>query len=318
MSIDALIGHTGFVGGTLSRQHAFAAQFNSSSIEEIVGRQFDTLVCAAAPGSMFVANREPERDRRQIDALIERLDRVKAGRFILISSIAVLADFSAGDDETTQAFQNDLPYGRHRRALEVFCETRFSNVLVVRLPALFGSGLRKNFIFDLLNPLPTMLTHAGLEALLEKLPLAFRDELAPLYIADTSGMCVINRPKLNANPCRKELEEAVRELGGSAVQFHNPDTTYQYYDLTRLWHDIQIASKFELSHVHLATEPLRAGDIHFRLLGSEMPSSDARIHSEDMRTRHAAHWGRMGRYLEDSSAVLARLEAFFVAQRRAS
>jgi len=318
MSIDALIGHTGFVGGILSRQHAFAAQFNSSSVEEIVGRQFDTLVCAAAPGSMFTANREPERDRRQIDALIERLDTVKARRLILISSIAVLADFSAGDDETTQAFQKDLPYGRHRRALEVYCETRFSNVLVVRLPALFGPGLRKNFIFDLLNPLPTMLSYECLRALLEKLPLALRDALAPLYVPDTYGMCVINRPQLNAISCRKELEEAARELGVSAVLFHNPDTTYQYYDLTKLWHDIQIASKFELSYVHLATEPLRAGDIYFRLLGSEMPSSDARIHSEDMHTRHAKLWGRGGHYLEDSRTILDRLEAFFVAQRRTS
>lgn len=316
MSIDALIGHSGFVGGTLSRQHAFAARFNTSNIDAIVGREFDTLVCAAAPGSMFTANREPERDREQIEALIERLDGVNARRFVLISSIAVLADFAAGDDESTQAFQKDLPYGRHRRVLEAFCETRFENFLVVRLPALFGSGLRKNFIFDLLNPVPTMLPRARLEMLLGQLPPALRDVLVQLYVPDMTGMYAVNREALNSSSFRPELEAAVRAAGMSATQFHNPGTSYQYYDLSRLWCDIGIATKFALRHLHLATEPLLACDIHSRLLGSEMPSSDARLHREEMHTRHAALWGREGHYLEDADTLLNSLAAFFLAHRR--
>lgn len=318
MSVDALIGYSGFVGGTLSEQHAFSARFNTSNINAIAGQQFDTVVCAAAPGSMFTANREPDRDREQIDTLIEQLDSVKTRRFVLISSIAVLADFAAGDDESTRAFQKDLPYGRHRRALEVFCETRFPDFSIVRLPALFGAGLRKNFIFDLLNPIPSMLSKSRLESLLGQLPPALRNALARLYAPDTSGMCVVNRDALNKDSNRPDLEAAVREMGMSAAQFHNPDTTYQYYDLTRLWCDIQVATKFELRHVHLVTEPLRASDIYSRLLGSDMPSSEAQLHREDMHTRHAALWGRDGPYLEDSRTVLDSLEAFFVAQRKAA
>ena len=94
MISSAVIGHTGFVGGTLARQHAFAAHFNSSNIDTIVGQVFDTLVCAAAPGSMLTANRQPDQDRAQIDALIDCLDGVRARHFVLISSIAVLADFA--------------------------------------------------------------------------------------------------------------------------------------------------------------------------------------------------------------------------------
>lgn len=315
MNIDALIGHTGFVGQTLSRQYSFTAHFNTSNIDTIVGQQFGTLVCAAAPGSMFAANREPDRDRNQIDALIERLDRVGARRFVLISSIAVLADFAGGDDEGTQAFQQHVAYGHHRRLLETFCETHFSNCLVVRLPALFGSGLRKNFIFDLLNPIPSMLTTPRLEALLEVSPINMRDALLQLYEPDTFGMYIVDRVAVNRHPQRFDLEASVRATGMSSVQFHNPDTTYQYYDLARLWSDIELVMKFGLHHVHLATEPLRAGEIYSRLLGDEMPKNNAQLHHEDMRTRHASIWGRNGNYLEDACAVLDKLETFFAAQR---
>ncbi len=319
MISSALIGHTGFVGGTLARQNAFAALFNSSKIETIVGLVFDTLVCAAAPGSMLTANRQPDQDRAQIDALIDRLDGLRARHVVLISSIAVLADFAAGDDEGTQAFQQDLAYGRNRRLLEAFCETSFDDCLVVRLPALFGPGLRKNFVFDLMNPVPTMLPEARLETLLEQLEPLLRDTLGALYAPDpATGMHRLDREALDANPRRPALDTAVRAVGMSATQFHNPDTTYQYYDMSRLWRDIGIATRAGLRCIHLVTEPLRAADIHARLLGATMPETGARLHLEDMRTRHAALWNREGPYLEDGATVLDGLATFFAARGQAA
>ena len=210
MSKDELIGYSGFVGGALSGQHPFAAKFNTANIDAIDGQEFDTVVCAAAPGSMFMANREPERDREQIGALIESFQRVRSRRLVLISSIAVLEDFSAGADEGTSAFQQNLAYGRHRRALEAYCESHFENCLIVRLPALFGPGLRKNFIFDLLNPVPSMLSHAQLQALLDKVPSILREKFSALYVPAPTGICTLNRGSLNKNPCKTQLEAAVR------------------------------------------------------------------------------------------------------------
>jgi hypothetical protein len=319
MSKDAIIGHTGFVGGILDRQHAFETRFNSANIDAIAGQTFDTVVCAAAPGSMFTANREPDHDRAQIEALIKRLDAVSARRFVLISSIAVLADFSGGDDEVTQAFQADLAYGRHRRLLETFCENRFDDFLVVRLPALFGPGLRKNFIFDLMNPVPAMLTQARLEEMLALLEPTLRDTAVGLYTQDAAtGLYSVDRQALDANPLRSTLDAAVREVGMSATQFHNPDTTYQYYDMSRLWNDIGIATQAGLTHIHLVTEPLRAADIHSCLLGADMPHGGARLHREDMRTRHAALWGREGPYLENAARVMERLKEFFASRGHAA
>lgn len=317
MPRDAIIGHSGFVGGTLAQQHSFFAHFNTSNISDIGGQEFDTLVCAAAPGSMFAANREPERDREQINALLESLNAVRARRFVLISSIAVLADFAGKDDEGSKAFQEVLAYGRHRRALEAFVEDTFEDSLVVRLPALFGRGLRKNFIFDLLNPIPTMLTEAKLEGLSTVLVPSVFDQLRGFYAPDpATGMMKLDRAALDNDPMRASLEEAAITHGFAATQFHNPATTYQYYNMNRLWSDIEVVLGAGLRHVHLVSEPLKTASIHRRLTGRDMPESDACQHHEDMRTRHAELWGKQGPYLENADTVLDQLAAFYASERR--
>ncbi|MEO6876905.1 MAG: pyridine nucleotide transhydrogenase, partial [Gemmatimonadaceae bacterium] len=63
----ALIGHTGFVGSNLLRQHGFEATFNSANIEQIAGRSFDLVVCCGAPAEKWKANAHPERDLDNIE-----------------------------------------------------------------------------------------------------------------------------------------------------------------------------------------------------------------------------------------------------------
>lgn len=313
---DALIGYTGFVGATLRGQHSFDGLFNSRNIAQVEGQSFNTVVCAAAPGSMFEANKKPEQDQAKIEVLTEQLSRLKAQRFVLVSSIAVLADFAGGDDEGTTKFQEDLAYGRHRRILEKFCEQHFENCLIVRLPALFGHGLRKNFIFDLMNPVPTMLQEARLENLKKELEPTLAKLVNALYAPDAAtGMLKLDREALNRCSERPALDATMTRIGFSAIQFHNRKTTYQYYDMERLWNDICIALEAGLSHIHLSTEPLEAARIHKRLTGIEMPETCARLHREDMQTRHAALWSRKGRYLDEADSVLDRLAAFYAGER---
>jgi hypothetical protein len=316
---SGLIGHTGFVGSALLRKAAFAACYNSQNIASIEGQSFGTLVCAAAPGSMLEANLAPERDAARIDALIAQLATVRAERFVLISSIAVLADFAGGDDEGTQAFQQELAYGRNRRALEAFVESHFPGSLVVRLPALFGEGLRKNFLFDLMNPVPSMLSAAKLEALCSALDPALAAWAGTLYTPDAAtGLLRLDRAALNADRRRAPLEDAVSTLGLSATQFHHRETTYQYYSIDRLWQDIGMALDAGLSHLHLVAEPLTAAAIHAKLLGRDMPETLARLHREDMRTRHADLWGAEGPYQFDAATTLDRLAIFFASERVAA
>jgi hypothetical protein len=147
-----LIGHTGFVGGTLARGARFSAAFNSVNVDSLRGREFDLLICAGVSSVKWLANKDPEADRTGIARLTDALAEVRAREFVLISTIDVYPDPSAGLDESaTLDPAANHAYGRHRLELERWIAERFSNVRVVRLPALFGAALRKNALYDLLH-----------------------------------------------------------------------------------------------------------------------------------------------------------------------
>lgn len=309
---DALIGHTGFVGQTLSRQHHFASRFNSANIHSATDQDYATVVCAAAPGSMFEANRFPDRDAQAIDGLINRLSGVRARRFVLISTIAVLDRFDGQATETTTAFQTGVAYGVNRRRLETFCVAHFADCLIVRLPALFGPGLRKNFLFDLLNPVPSMLPATRYDALIAVLPQPLQALAVAVFVHDPAlGMYVLDRPALNQSTLRPALERCVTAAGFSALGFTHPESRFQFYDMTRLWADVQVAQAAGLSVIHLAPEPLVAGAVHQALTGGPMPASEARLHHEDMRSAHTGLWSRSGPYLMDKADCLTRLRRFY-------
>nr|WP_321985542.1 hypothetical protein [uncultured Lichenicoccus sp.] len=148
---DALIGHTGFVGSNLLRQRGFASTYNSATIGDIDGQRFDAVVCAGAAAVKWWANQNPEQDRLRIEALMRHLDTIAATHFTLISTIDVY-DRPVAVDETDQPDPALLhAYGRNRLMLERHVADRFADRLIVRLPGLFGPGLKKNVIHDLMH-----------------------------------------------------------------------------------------------------------------------------------------------------------------------
>lgn len=148
---SALIGHTGFVGGNLFAQRPFDATFNSSNFREMAGRHFTEIVCAGLPAVKWQANQAPDEDRRRIRELEEVLESVTADRFVLISTIDVYPLLRDADEGYDCRPVPNHAYGRHRLAFEDFIAARFRNNFVTRLPGLFGPGLKKNVIFDLLH-----------------------------------------------------------------------------------------------------------------------------------------------------------------------
>lgn len=308
--MDALIGHTGFVGQNLSRQHGFEGQFNRANLPSAASQTFDTVVCAAAPGSMFEANRDPAEDRRKIEALIAMLGTMTARRFILISSVAVLANFAAVDEGTAD-FEETIAYGVHRRLLEKAVEAMFADSLIVRLPALYAPGLKKNFLFDIANPMPAFLNAQRFDELRDRLPPPLSTAFAALYQWNEAlAAFSLDRAALQACPGKPALAEAVVATGLSALSFTNRDSRYQFYDVGQLWSDIGKATAHGLKTLHLSPPPIAASAIYTAVTGDVMPQTDARIHVEDMGTRHADLWGKSGRYMMDSEDVLAGLSAF--------
>jgi nucleoside-diphosphate-sugar epimerase len=151
MTIDALVGHTGFVGGTLLRQRSFDRTFNSRNIAEIRGQMFDTLVCAGVPAAKWLANNNPDQDWQGISGLIECLDAATVRHFVLISTIDVYREPFRLTEDDAPSVDGLEPYGLHRLRLERFVEERYASYTIVRLPALFGTGLKKNALYDLIN-----------------------------------------------------------------------------------------------------------------------------------------------------------------------
>ncbi|KIC39064.1 hypothetical protein RA27_18135 [Ruegeria sp. ANG-R] len=310
-----ILGSTGFVGSTIARSFTTAQGFNSRTVGEAENANFETLYCAAAPGSMFEANRYPERDAKRIDALIASISRMHTERFVLISTIAVLDAFDAGRTETDHRYQETTPYGVNRRRLEAACHAHFPRCLVVRLPALFGPGLAKNFIFDLINPMPTMLNEKAYQTLQSGLSASLLPSLETIYALDTTlGMYVINRAALSTQPDGEALTAEADQLGINAMMFHNRETTFQFYDMSRLVDDIDLALGAGLDVLHLAPAPLKTSGIYSALKGHEMPETHGRVHNEDMRTLHAQLWGRNGPYMNRPEDVLDTLTPFFNAE----
>ena len=145
-----MIGYTGFVGGNLTGQSSFDKGYNSKNIESIAGEKFDLLVCAGAPAVKWLANKEPDKDKASLDRLMQSLTQVEADKFVLISTVDVYPTPVDVDEATAIDRENLHPYGKHRLELEDFVCDRFDSA-IVRLPALFGDGLKKNIVYDFLH-----------------------------------------------------------------------------------------------------------------------------------------------------------------------
>jgi len=146
----ALIGYTGFVGGNIDRQYTFDDRYNSKNIADIEGKEYDLVVSAANRAEMWRINQEPEVDRAEIEEFISHIRKAKIGKLVLISTVGVYKNPNGADEDTPIDTDGLLPYGVNRYYLEQFCRDNFDTT-IVRLPGLFGEGLKKNVIYDLLH-----------------------------------------------------------------------------------------------------------------------------------------------------------------------
>jgi nucleoside-diphosphate-sugar epimerase len=184
----ALVGWTGFVGGSLDARIAPVARFRSTDVDQLPAADVDEVVCAGAPAEKWRANAEPEADRAGIRRLVDALDGSRAGSCVLVSTVDVFAD-SRGVDETTPAdTAQEQAYGRHRAELEEFVRRRFDDVLVVRLPGMYGPGLKKNLVYDLIHQPGARFAHQDSSFQFYDV----RDLWGHVLLARDAGLSVVN------------------------------------------------------------------------------------------------------------------------------
>lgn len=148
---NALIGFSGFVGGYIHRTFPNSSLFNSSNSEDLIGQTFHNIFCAGVSAVKWKAQQEPEQDWLNIDRLLKNLEAVRCtGTFILISTIDVYGEHVGAhlSEKDTPCPGAQYSYGIHRATFETRVRSLFPRVLVLRLPGLFGFGLKKNVIYD--------------------------------------------------------------------------------------------------------------------------------------------------------------------------
>jgi len=137
-----IIGSEGFLGKTLckiSKNYEYEIiEISKLDYENQKSKTFDILINTATPSKKFWASKNPYLDfQKTVKLTADITYNWKYDKLIQISSI------SAGDDNLHH------PYAINKKTAELI--TTYKNHLIVRLGTLYGDGLVKGALFDMLN-----------------------------------------------------------------------------------------------------------------------------------------------------------------------
>lgn len=301
----ALVGYTGFVGSNLMATTTFDGLYNSKNIHEIENETFDLVIYSGVRAEKFLANQHPEADLAHIQDAIENIKKIKTKQFVLISTVDVYKNPN-GVDELTPIDEDNLhAYGLNRRYLEKWVEEHIENALIVRLPALYGVNLKKNFLYDLKTIIPSMLKPEKLIELIKTAPI----NLAEYYALSENGFCVLK--PFESEEERQILKSYFETNTFNALSFTDSRNAYSFYHLNQLWTHIQQALAANIHLLNLGTEPVSANDIHQAVKGRAFLNEVATTPVVyDIRTIHAETMGGCNGYLTSKEASLTDIVEF--------
>lgn len=301
--MNALVGYTGFVGSNLYDTGNFDRVFNSGNIEEAYGMKPDLLIYAGMRAEKYLANSAPKKDMELVIQAEENISRIGPKKLVLISTIDIF-HVPKGVDEKSKVDTVDLhPYGYNRYQLELWARDHYPNALIIRLPGLFGKNIKKNFIYDYINRIPSMLTSQKIEELS-----CVDGELRNYYRLQDNGFYKLDDV---SKKDRIVLKDKFRKIGFSALNFTDSRSRYQFYNLGRLWGDIQTALKEDIRLWHPATEPVSACELYQYLTGEDFINElDGKPADYDYRTIYSGIFGGKDGYICDKDRVLEEIKVF--------
>lgn len=302
----ALVGFTGFVGSNIyaSAGDKVDAVYNSKNIEEAYGTNPDLLIYAGLRAEKYLANNAPEKDMELILQAEENISKINPKRLVLISTIDVFKVPKDVDENSEIDTINLHAYGYNRYQLEIWVREKYPDALIIRLPGLFGKNIKKNFIYDFINVIPFMLKTEKFEELSEKDP-----ELRKYYVLQNNGFYKVQVDEAD----RELLKEKFRKLGFSALNFTDSRSKYQFYNLERLWDDIQIALNGGITMWHPATEPVSAEEVYEYLTGNKFTNKLGGTPAVyDYKTVYDALFNGRDGYICDKKSILEEIKEFVV------
>lgn len=302
-AVKILVGYTGFVGSNLMKQMQFDRVFNSKNITEAYGLEPDLLIYSGIRAEKFFADQNPDADLTHIEEAISNIEKINPQKLVLISTVDVYAN-PINVNEDTLIKENMLtPYGRNRRYLENSVMERFPDVLVVRLPALFGDNIKKNFLYDYIHVIPTLLNEKKYLTLLEK-----DQRIATYYRLEQSGFY---RCQVKSNAEREDLIDCLKCVDFSALYFTDSRSVFQFYNLTYLSKHIQLGLANHLKVMNMATEPISAKEVYMYLTGEDFVNeTTGKVFHYDFKTKHAEILSGSKGYIFTKQVVLEDIKTF--------
>lgn len=301
--MEMLVGYTGFVGSNLQKSHEFEGLYDSKNVDEAYGRNPNLLVYSGVPAQKFLANKESEKDFEIIKNAIKNIEKINPKEIVLISTIDVYKN-PVNVDETTQIETDNLqPYGYNRYYLEKWVSENIENHLIVHLPGLYGENIKKNFIYDLINIIPSLLKEEKFEELKEK-----DSFIEKFYKLQENGFYKCK--KLEENE-RSDLKKYFEKIGFSALNFTDSRGIYQFYNLEYLWEHIEIARKNNLKVLNLATEPVSISEVYNFVKGQEfMNKIVENIPHYDFKTKYDHLFNGKDGYIFSKEFILNDIKKF--------
>lgn len=307
--MNVLVGYTGFVGSNIYEYGTFQHVFNSQNIEHAYGLKPDILIYAGLRGEKYVANHEPDNDMELILKAEENIKRIEPKKLVLISTVDVFKNPRNVDEKSPVETENLHPYGFNRYKLECWARDNYKDALIIRLPALFGKNMKKNFIYDYIKRIPFKLTQEKLCRLTSMEP-----ELEKYYTLLDNGYYQCK--SLTAGE-EKVLKQIFISTGFSALNFTDSRSVYQFYPLNRLWNDIQIALDNHILLWHPAVEPVSAGELYGYLTGGEFKNElGAAPAVYDYKTIYDVLFGGKNGYILSKDKIMLQIKGFTDAVRK--
>ncbi len=304
---DLLVGSTGFVGGNLKRTHDFEAECHSTDISDYYGSEPELCVYAGVPAAMYLANSDPNADLTVIKQALKNIKAINPQKLVLISTVAVYVNPKAVDEHTPFGKANLNAYGRNRAFLEKMIRKDFPECVIIRLPALYGEGLKKNFLYDIHTIIPSILQRDKYMELSSK-----SDIIRSNYVDRGNGLFEVSK-----EADRKELRAFFEASDFNALSFTDSRSRYQFYNLGRLWNDICQILKKNIKIMNLVTPPILAADIYRIVTGrSEWKNKCKTFFDYDVRTAYAGVLGGADGYIcgreEEIKDIVSFMDAWKV------
>jgi hypothetical protein len=301
--VKFLVGYTGFVGSNIASKCRFEGCFNSKNIEDAFGARPDLLVFSGIPAEKFLANNSPGKDLALINSAFDNIKKINPRALVLISTIDVYKRPIGVDEDHKIDLDGLHPYGLNRYHLETSIRQAGMDALIVRLPGLFGQNIKKNFIYDIINVIPSVLTQEKLAELSAK-----NDEIAGYY---QKGIGNFYKCRELSQIERNELKQVFRDINFTAANFTDSRSIFQFYNLAYLWGHIGTALKHGVALLNVATEPIGASDLYRWLRDADFVNEISMAPAKyDFKTKHATLFNGENGYIFNKTSVMNEIKQF--------